>query len=109
MRRVSLAIAAALSIADLDCSGCASSSPQAELDGGDAAPAPSADAPLSADAPGTVDSASAPGIPAGWVPFPDYDPSCGFYVPSSKAVLPPPVSWEACGPTPSPTGLACEQ
>lgn len=51
-----------------------------------------------------------PGVPDGWVPFNDYDPACGFYVPTSTAVLPPPIQWQPCDPNyVQPPGISCRQ
>jgi len=51
-----------------------------------------------------------PGVPDGWVPFDDYDPSCGFYVPTSIAVLPPPIQWQQCDPKyVQPPGIGCRR
>jgi hypothetical protein len=65
--------------------------------------------PHEASIPDDAGDAASPAIPAGWVPFTDYDPSCGFYVPSSRDVLPPPITWQACEPAVVPPGAVCEQ
>lgn len=56
----------------------------------------------------------------GWVLHEDYDPNCGFYYPSEKKYLPPPVAWEPCsvvtdaasftdaGPS-GPPGMVCQR
>ncbi len=47
------------------------------------------------------------GVPAGWVDYADWQCNkCRFYVPSSKAVLPPPIVWEKCPK--SPAGIDCQ-
>jgi hypothetical protein len=45
---------------------------------------------------------------AGWTYFPVLDPSCQLYVPSSAALLPPPIQWQPCVNA-IPSGLACQQ
>ena len=54
-------------------------------------------------------------VPDGWVLHTDYDPGCGFYVPSEKKYLPPAIAWEPCstraGPSglPGPAGIVCRR
>jgi hypothetical protein len=51
----------------------------------------------------------APTGPDGWVPWNDYDPTCGFYVPASKNKFPPTIKWEACTAGLVPASVACRQ
>jgi hypothetical protein len=111
MRRVSVIALAVASTAVLLRAGCACSGSHEN---------PSADASTDAGPdvkitwPDHISSEAIAGdgspIPAGWVPFNDYDPSCGFYVPTSKSVLPPPIQWAPCDPSyEQPPTIACRQ
>jgi hypothetical protein len=109
VRRVAavlLALLSAVAVARLGCA-CSGSGTEGTADG-------------STDAMGALDvrresvALDSPGgdggVPEGWIPFNDYDPSCGFYVPTSAAVLPPPIQWQPCDPSyVQPPGIACQQ
>ena len=47
------------------------------------------------------------GLPAGWELERKFDKQCNFYVPTSRALLPPPIKWEACPPIAKPNGVQC--
>jgi len=76
-------------------------------------PAPDAEVPVDSaprDA-GTKD-AKVPPIPGeleGWVTWNDYDPKCGFQVPSDRKYLPEPFEWEPCQDTEVTRKLACRR
>lgn len=46
---------------------------------------------------------------AGWAHYPDYDPSCEFYIPESPANLPPPLRWQPCRPVSETAGKSCQE
>lgn len=52
---------------------------------------------------------SCPAGPPGWMLDSQYDEACGFCYPSSKAVLPKPIAWEACGASALPPSASCRQ
>ena len=87
-------------------SGCSSETPPVS-------PAPDAEVPVDSaprDA-GTKD-AKVPPIPGeleGWVTWNDYDPKCGFQVPSERKYLPEPFEWEPCQDTEVTRKLACRR
>lgn len=37
-------------------------------------------------------------MPPGWVPYDDYAPCSGLYIPTDATQLPPPISWQTCEP-----------
>lgn len=51
---------------------------------------------------------------AGWYLWKDYDPACGYYLPSSREVLPAPLRWTSCAGLAGdaglsgPPGMVCE-
>ncbi|MBS2019846.1 MAG: hypothetical protein JST00_43690 [Deltaproteobacteria bacterium] len=45
----------------------------------------------------------------GWDHYADYDPACEFYVPSSRATMPPPIRWQPCRAFAETQGLACTE
>ena len=78
-----------------DCSACTSAPP---VDAG----APDAAIEGAADvAPEAAPCTPAPrpiSVPDGWVPYDDYAPCSGLYVPQSTPQLPPPITWQPCEP-----------
>lgn len=53
--------------------------------------------------------ASHPSPYAGWAHYPDYDPSCEFYIPESRENLPPPLRWQPCRAVGETAGKSCEE
>ena len=48
---------------------------------------------------GSCSNATAPGAPAGWVPFDAPAPcGCSVFVPGSPSAMPAPIAWEPCPP-----------
>jgi hypothetical protein len=63
----------------------------------DAEDAPGADASAVDSTEDAPTASSIPSdVPAGWVRFDGYDPSCEFYVPPTPDLLPNPLAWESC-------------
>jgi hypothetical protein len=118
LRRATTAVLSAVAVGCLlaqggACGGGSSSevpSPGHEDGGAEAArPRPRVDG-------GDERDVSRPGaVPEGWVLHTDYDPYCGFYVPSDKKYLPAPVAWEPCSTRagdaglPGPPGIVCRR
>jgi hypothetical protein len=54
-------------------------------------------------------------VPEGWVAYDDYDPDCGFYIPSRPELLPEPIRWRPCAESlgdagvPGPEGVVCQR
>lgn len=48
-------------------------------------------------------------VPPNWVPWDKFIPCSGMYVPTSAQDLPPPLSWEDCGPNVSPPIPGCQR
>lgn len=48
-----------------------------------------------------------PGLPDGWEIERTYSKHCGVYVPTTKDHLPPPIGWEACPVSSTPSGGTC--
>lgn len=109
------AAAVALGAAFLQCGGCSSVNEAGPIaaDGGerDDGPAlPRQDATTGMDPPPRPSS-----VPAGWDLYGDYDPECGFYIPSEPKYLPEPIRWERCetlardAGLPGPDSLVCRR
>jgi hypothetical protein len=99
-----LAITAAIVCGALGCGGCSQKGDALpQLDGGLDA---SADAAVEA----AWDAASEAGppctpvprpsyVPGGWVPYDDYAPCSGLYIPTDPSQLPAPITWQPCEAT----------
>jgi len=77
-------------------------------------PAADAEVPLDSAPPrdaGTKDAKvpPTPGELEGWVTWNDYDPKCGFQVPSERKYLPEPFEWEPCQDTEVTRKLVCRR
>ena len=90
MKQRSLALVAVYATAH--CSSCDTVSPTDG--GGDAA----VDTPSEA-LPDVAPCTPAPRpsyVPLGWIPYDDYAPCSGLYVPTAASQLPPPIDWQQC-------------
>jgi len=90
--------------------GC-SSAPSSSAPSINAGPTVLADAlppdrqtPLDAADPDPVPPA---GLPEGWTIERSYSKHCGIYVPQTKDKLPPPIRWEVCPASATPSGADC--
>lgn len=117
--RVELAVALVGGAASwTGCGGCASETPIPEdlAVAMDSSTAPDLRSPAASDGPGGSDGMSTAclpkplpnQVPAGWREFTDWSCDCRFYIPQTKAALPAPIVWEACG-SGSPPGLTCRK
>lgn len=54
-------------------------------------------------------------VPEGWIPYEDYHPGCGFYIPPSAEYLPAPIQWDSCATMdrgrglPGPDSMVCQR
>jgi hypothetical protein len=87
--------------------GCGGSSGGGSADGG--SPDGGGDQDSALDAGDILDAGPVASDLDGWVPWNDYDPSCSFYVPASKANNPPPIGWEPCPVGLVPAGVDCRE
>lgn len=107
MRRLHLALPAAsvvfCSLFRVACGCSSSSSSPIEEDAADARDVAKLDAVSYLDTGGPTPPLD------GWVPYTDYNPDCGFWVPGSASAMPPPIRWEPCDSTATPSGSSCRQ
>jgi hypothetical protein len=114
MKRAAYATFVALGLGVVAARGCSSGSEGTRLAGAPSAvpqetgPDSPSEASALADASLCLMSPTPAAVPAGWVRWSAYDPCCGFYVPASAAVLPPPIQWVQCDGAAA-AGLSCRQ
>jgi len=75
----------------------------ASSDAGDAAPDIAAIPDARPDVPPCTPSPRPSYVPDGWIPYDDFAPCSGLYVPTDASQLPPPIAWEDCS---VPSGVA---
>jgi hypothetical protein len=110
MRRLEAYTVAGIVLAEtIACHGCASSSTASSADGGALEDARAGYLPeASADAADVDGAASSDRPPPGWVPYLDYDPACGLFIPNDSTALPSPLRWEPCPASVVPSGVICQ-